>query len=191
MNVDVEQYIPKSDKIKFDTSTLDVLVDGLSEVYGRNKKVKLNCKSVDSSPQFLFNDKFVSASIKSGCVLAVEKANSYENAINFSIIADFSGEFRIEDGSNLFANIGSLVVRDSTIISTKVPKVNIKNIESLIDFASNIGVPLVNKQLLTKPIKIWEPYGWGINFKDATVSLKPQYIVLNASPKLGEILKKN
>jgi len=182
--------IDPSSTFQLNTTSLDVLIDGLSDKYGKDKLVSINCKAGDKRPNLLLNADEFFTTVKSKCSLSVQKDAGFEKALSFGTAIEVNGKGSVEQGGKIKAQLITLEIKDSTIHETTLPQADIKNIEILFNFISKIAVPILNDKYLKDIPALKIPTFDGISLDDSTVSFKPNFVQLNADPKFENSPKK-
>lgn len=177
--------IPIDSPVQLNTTSLDLIINGLSEVYGKEKLVNIDCETSGDSPKVNLLENEASGSVVGECSIFVQVDNStnYDKALTFNTTITACADALMTEGGNITANINKIHLENSQMIYSKVPKANIKSLENLFNFSTNLIVPFINKKYL-KYLTITLPDVDGIYFNDSKVQIQNNYFELNLTPKV-------
>lgn len=200
--------IPEDSPIQFNTTSLDLLIDGFLDVYGKDKLVRFDCESYENftSPNLTIKENSIEGNLMAFCGIFVQlnstnnasKITNYEinkenkglvndskfdNAINFTTLVNFKANADLKEKGNITANIIGLGLSKTDFIYSKIPKADPKRFEELVNFSSRLIVPFLNKKYLDDlTVKI--PSVDGIYFDDSKLEIKERFIEVNLTPRV-------
>jgi hypothetical protein len=184
---DVLQYrvksddIPSDSPIKLDTTWLNTIFSGISDVYGKDKKVDILCKS-SNNPTVSVNQQF-HADAKATCsILVLLDSGEYDQALKFETSIKSEAKATLKELGIIQAEILSLVISESKIIETKVPGATISGIEMVINFTAKIIIPTVNAKYLNN-IKVNIPTFQGVTFTNSFMMPMTGYAEVEVTPE--------
>ena len=191
MNINVTtDNLPGNLPLKLNTTTLDIFFNGLSNQYGLDKKIDMDCSALEA-PMVNLVKESINFLLKFECTLNVLKdENITEQALRFnsSMIADLG--FNLGEKGHVVAMINKLNLANTTIIESNVSEIYIQNVENLINFGSNIISPYLNRNILnnfTIPLDFFS----GVDLSDSAVRIKDNYIDVDVNPIVSSSLIKN
>jgi len=183
--------IPSSSPIKLDTTMLDWLLPGIEKMYGSGRKVDLLCTADKNKPQPVIGlyERTINGTISVACGLevetdAVDLAGAYERALDLTLDFGFFVNISIAENGVITANIKQASFSNSSLVNSKIPDLNIQNVEHLFDFALGIAIPIVNEKILNN-ITIPLPTLEGISFTDSTAEVENGFILVNLNPRFN------
>jgi hypothetical protein len=182
------EEVPKDSPIGLNTTSLEILVPGISDVYGKDQLVDVSSKIV-TLPQVLFGSGQVNGTVTVEVSLLVRKDQGSEEALRIQTTASLSGDVHVQQEGQIRAFIHYLQLSNSTLIETTVPGAEIKNIEIVFNFAAKIALPIINNKYLNS-ISINLPSVEGITFNDSTVQIKNNYVEMNVNPQFDQVIMK-
>ncbi len=185
--------IPLDSPVQLNTTSLDLIIFGISDVYGKDKLVNIECGTSGEPPKFKLLENEAIGSVVGECSIFVQVDNStlYDKALTFNTTITANANANMTEGGNITAIINKIHLENTEMVFSKVPKVNIKVLETLINFSSNIIVPFINSKYL-KYFTVSLPSYKGVFFNDSKVEIQNNYFELNLTPKVtfGKNIKK-
>jgi len=177
--------IPIDFPVQLNTTSLDLIINGLSEVYGKEKLVNIECEISGDSPKVSLLENEATGSVVGECSIFVQVDNTtnYDKALTFNTTITASADALMTEGGNITANVNKIHLENSQMVYSKVPKANIKSLENLFNFSTNLIIPFINKKYL-KYLTISLPDVDGIYFNDSKVQILNNYFELNLTPKV-------
>lgn len=177
--------IPEKSPVQLNTKDLDLIIHGLADVYGKDKKVNMSCKAINSSPQLSLKNKkvYAEASGQCGIDVVIEEGKT-DRALTFNSKIIAAGNAVIREEGAISGEVFELKLTESTLVDSKVKDTNIKDVEKLFNFTSDFVIPVINENYL-KNISIKIPSVEGITFTDSTVEIKDDYIEFNLTPNFS------
>ena len=110
--------IPEDSPVQFNTTSLDLLIDGFIDVYGKDKLVKFEFESYNESPKITIPGNEAIGNLTAICSIFVEIENSNSTDNNINLSFDKAIEFNtsvivkakavLSEGGNITANIKTL-----------------------------------------------------------------------------------
>jgi len=177
--------IPQNFLLQLNTTTLDVFLNNLSKVYGKDKKVETLC-SFYNQPQVSIEKNNLSSNLDAQCELKVNtNEDLYDSAMNFTFSSKLSLDLNLSPGGHINASIEHFEIDNSHTVSSKVEGADIKYLEQFLDFGVKIVKPMLNENYLNN-ITISLPKIAGINIDDSNASLENGYLQLAVNPDLPE-----
>lgn len=178
--------IPSDSPIQLNTTSLDLIINGLSDVYGKEKLVDIECKTSGDAPKVNLLENKAIATVVGECSIYVQLDNStsYEKALTFNTTITAGANAVMTEGGNITANINKIRLDNSEMVFSNVPKASIKNLENLFNFSSNLIVPFINNKYL-KYLTISLPSVDGIYFYDSKVQIGNNFFEINLTPKVS------
>jgi len=175
--------IPYNSPIQLNTTSLDLIINGLSDVYGKEKLVEIECETSGDAPKInLFeNEAIVSVVGECSILVQVENSTFYDLALTFNTTITANANALMAEGGNITANINKIRLDNSVMVYSKIPKANIKNLENIFNFSSNLIVPFINNKYL-KYLTISLPSVDGIYFNDSKVQIQNNFFEINLTP---------
>ena len=181
--------IPKDSPIQLNTSSLNSIIKGLEAKYGKNVPVNFCCFANKEVPHIDLADKKFAGFLYGHCSVVVRlQDGKMENALEFNSTIDVEANAVLLEGGKVSAKVENADIKDSVLVATTLPEVNIKNIEDLFNFSILFALPTIN-DILLKQIQIKLPEIAGITFEDSTLDINNQYVEFNVSPKFGCIFE--
>jgi len=175
--------------VKFNTSTIDIVINGLEKMYGKDKDIVLDCKSSDSPPVVHFKDGKATGDSIGQCTLQVRlDSGELDDALSFKSTISFVGIANIQEGGKISGKVLSLAISNTTLIASKVPGTDIKQVEGLFNLAVQFGLPTLNEYL--KSITIPLPTFEGITFNDSVATINDNYATAEVSVTVSESFEK-
>jgi len=182
--------VPKESPIQLNTSSLSILITGLSDYYGKDKKVKIYT-NVTEIPTFEISDNLIKAEVVTELTFyALLDSGEWDEALKFSTKVLASGDAVVQTQGQISGHIHTLQLSESQLIETKIKDANVKNIEIVFNFSSKLIIPILNENFL-KNITIKLPTIEGISFDDSTVEIKGGYLEMNVNPKFESLKFRN
>jgi len=181
--------IPSDSPVQLNTTSLDLIINGLSDVYGKDKLVEIECETSGNAPKvhLIANQAIVTMVGECNIFVQLDNSCSYDKALTFNTTISAAANAMMTEGGNITSNINKIRMDNSEMVFSKVPQANIKNLENLINFSSNLIVPFINSKYL-KYLTISLPSVDGIYFNDSKVQIENNFFEINLTPKitLGE-----
>lgn len=175
------EMVPPSSPLKLNTSSLDMVISGLANLYGKNVPVDVDCV-VNDRPIVQITDKSINTDLHLQCSLNVRvQEDVHDEAVKFNTIVSVAGYANVLQQGKVAAQIQSLQMKNSDIVETKIEGANIKNLEILVNLAGKILIPVINSSMLNN-ITIPLPTIEGITFEESEASLQNGYIEININP---------
>jgi hypothetical protein len=188
--------IPKDSPVQFNTTSLDLLIDGFIDVYGKDKLVKFDCESYGESPEITIPENKAIGNLNAFCGIFVEVENSnstnnntnlsFDKAIEFNTSVTVNANAILTEGGKITVNIQSLNLKNTQFLFSKIPKGSANRFEELVNFSSRLIVPFLNKKYLND-LSVEIPSFDGIYFNDSTLEIKERFIEINLTPKVTAI----
>ena len=110
--------IPEDSPVQFNTTSLDLLIDGFIDIYCKDKLVKFECESYNESPKITIPGNEAIGNLTAICSIFVEIENSNSTDNNINLSFDKAIEFNtsvivkanavLSEGGNITANIKTL-----------------------------------------------------------------------------------
>jgi hypothetical protein len=180
--------VPSDSPLQLNTTSLEMLVRGISDVYGKDKKVDLQSK-VTTRPDVWMSENFLNGTTVTELSLLVRNDNgTHDVALRFNTTISGSGDVHVQSQGQISAWIHSLELSNSTLIESQLKEADINHIEIMFNFATKIVLPILNNNYLKK-ITIKLPEIEGITFNDSTVEIENQYVEMNVTPQFDKIFK--
>lgn len=175
------EEVPKDSPVQLNTSSLESVISGITDVYGKDKPCKAESKIIEK-PKIWTENKNLNVTLEAEFFIFVQKDDGeYDRAIRFKSSISASGEFHVQSQGKFTAQIYYIRLKNSKMIESKVPDADIYEIELMANTATKIVIPMLNNGLL-KNISIKLPVIEGISFKDSTVEIKDKYTEMNVTP---------
>lgn len=177
--------IPSDSPVQLNTTSLDLILNGLTEVYGKEKLVDIECETKGDPPKVdLFEGEAIGAVIgECSIFVQIDNSTSYEKALAFNTTITANANALMTEGGNITANIKKIHLDKSQMTYSKVPKADIRNLENLFNFSSNLIVPFINNKYLSY-LTISLPSVDGIYFNDSKIQIQNNYFEINLTPKV-------
>lgn len=177
--------IPADSPVQLNTTSLDLIINGISEVYGKDRLVEVECNTEYEPPKIILNeDEAVGEVIGKCTILAqIENTTNYDVALQFNTTITAGANAELSEDGNITGKINKIHLKNSQIIFSKIPKANVQNLENLINFSSNLIIPFINNKYL-KYLTIPIPSYDGIYFNDSKMKIHKNFFELNLTPIL-------
>lgn len=177
--------IPKDSPIQFNTTSLDLLIHGFLDVYGKDKLVKFDCLSYMDFPNVTISENEIIADLNAFCSIFVEIDNStnFDKAIDFKTSVNAKASAILTEGGNITATIQTLNLDNTEFVYSKLPNVDAKRFEQMVNFSSRLIVPFLNQKYL-EDLSVNIPSVDGIYFDDSKLDIRERYIEINLTPKV-------
>jgi hypothetical protein len=166
--------------LKLDTTFIDFILNGFSNIYGKDRLALINCKASTNTKVALTADN-IDLLINAECSIFVKKDLEYDQAITFgtTILTNVNAE--VNENGTIKACINSLSIMNSKIIESKVPDANIVNIEFLVNSFVTIALPIINEKYL-KEIHVDIPHFNGLVFDESFAKIAGNYVKVEVTP---------
>lgn len=180
--------LPKDFPIKLNTTSLDIIFNGLSNVFGIDIPTEISLYAL-SAPNLNFTEENIDLKLSFGCDINV-LVNETNKVLAYKLNSSFRANVNltVEENGSVKANINNLYLQDSQMIETVVPETSINNIENLFNFAASVGAPIINKKYLNN-IVIPLPTIYGIKISNSTVYVKDKYVDIHVNPDYSDVLE--
>jgi hypothetical protein len=176
--------IPKDSPFQLNTTSLSILINGLSDFYGKNRPVRLHA-NVSELPKFEISEHLVDTSVVTELTVYVQlESGEWDQALKFSTNVLASGDAIVQTQGQISGHIHSLKLSDSKMIESKIKDANVSNIEIVFNFSSKLLIPILNENFL-KSITVKLPTIEGISFEDSTVDIPSNYVEMNVNPQFA------
>jgi hypothetical protein len=183
------EILPENFPVKINTTTLNVIFNGISDKYGEDIPSELLLKIIDT-PKFNFKENAMNLNIPFQCSVFVLPENTEKQlAIEFNGNLSLDLNLKITEKGKAEVNINTLDLSEVNVIQSNVEKADLGNVQELINFVFRIGVPILNKNYLNS-INFNLPKISGIDFSDMNLILKENFIDLHLNPNFEEVIKK-
>ncbi len=169
------EILPKELPIKLDTTYLNTIFWGMSDIYGKGKLCDMLI-SVYSNPKVDLNSKYAHFYLPSNVSINVRGNDT--PAITFTTDVHLELDFQILENINISGYINEMKINNTKIYESKIPSVTPELITGEFDIVFTIIKPFLNsfiKSNLTFPIPSVE----GIKFTDMTIQRFENYVAVN------------
>lgn len=174
------EMIPEEIPIKLTTQWFEIMVWGITKIYGKDKLVEVEMK-VFKEPIVQFDENIIGVTMNMEITLNVRKDNNtLETAIQVHSDIVFQTDFQVIEQGHISAYIHQMKLQNTEIIQNKVPTASALAIESEFNILTFILRPILNAYVI-KNINIKIPVIQGINFSDSTVKHTSHYIAFNVN----------
>ena len=170
------EMLPEQLPIKLDTTYLNTIFWGMSDIYGKGKECEMSI-SVYSNPKVELNDKFAHFYLPSNISINV-RGNYSSPAILFTTDIHLEVDFQILETIIITGYINEMKINNTKVLETKVPLVTSELIDGEFYVVFGILKPFLNafiRNNLTFPVPSVE----GIKFTDMTIHRFERYIGVN------------
>jgi len=175
--------VPADFPVQLNTTTLDVVFNGISNKYGIDKPVEIQCEAVNY-PVVKFKEENLDLGLDFECKIFVFVTESEkEQAYYFKSSLNASMNLALHENGNINVNANFASLENSKMIETTVEETYIENIENLFNFAVNLALPYLNMDFLND-IHVDIPVIKGIDFKNSTLEMKNNYIDIHVTPEI-------
>jgi hypothetical protein len=176
--------LPSDSPIHLDSTSLESLIPGTVNRYGKGKLLDINAK-VSKRPDILIKDGKINGTLQAEVSIMVRLDNTTkEEALRFITDIAASGDAHVKKDGQIIAQVHYIKFSNSSIIQTKLEEANIKNIEFIFNFATQLGIPILNNKYLSN-INVAIPSIEGITFEDSTVKIPNDYVEININPNFN------
>lgn len=180
--------VPHYSFFQLNTTSLEMIVRGISDVYGRDRKVDLH-SIVTSRPDVAISENRINGATTVDLSLLVRNDDgTHDLALRFNTTISSSVDVRVESQGQISAWINTLQWSNCTLIDSKLKQTDITQIQNGFNFAMKVVLPILNNDYLKK-ITIKLPSVQGIIFNNSTAEIKNQYVEMNVTPQFDNILK--
>ena len=170
------EMLPEQLPIKLDTTYLNTIFWGMSDIYGKGKECEMSI-SVYSNPKVELNDKFAHFYLPSNISINV-RGNYSSPAILFTTDIHLEVDFQILETIIITGYINEMKINNTKVLETKVPLVTSELIDGEFYVVFGILKPFLNafiRNNLTFPVPSVE----GIKFTDMTIQRFENYVAVN------------
>lgn len=179
------EEIPEESPIKLDTTSLETLVRGISDVYGKGKLVDIETRIIER-PSVVITENGLNSTVTCEISLLVRMDDgTSDEALKLSTSVAASGDAHVETDGQIFAQVHSVELSNTKIIESKVPDADVTNIEIVFNFTTKIVLPIVNENFLRK-IAVKLPSIEGITIEDSSVDIHDNFIEMNVTPHFSQ-----
>lgn len=180
------EMIPSSSPVKLDTTSLNAILPGISDKYGKDKKCDIKCTAKDNpimsieGPSSYKPNGQISGATDSECVISVRDQG---DAVVLLTKVAYSISVYLEDwkikGSVESAEITELEIEENNI--GKEIKTN--EVKETLNFFIGLVLPYSNMTILGPGIPL--PKSEGVDLTDSEAKLGKGYIFIQANPKFS------
>jgi len=171
---------------KLDTSTLGIIISNLTETYGPDKKVNIDCSASDYPNSELTNDKFAT-NLSEKCSLIVRLDDGTNStALKFYSNTNSSIKLNISDGK-IIPEITSVSIKEIMILYTNIGDIDTNKLKNGLNFLIATFLPSIN-DYLRKGYQL--PMIQGISLSDSSISLREGYLLIESNPIFQKIIKR-
>jgi hypothetical protein len=183
------EILPENFPVKINTTTLNVIFNGISDKYGEDVPSEMLLKIIDT-PKLNLKENGINLNVPFKCIIFVLTENTEKQlAIEFNGNLSLDLSIRITENGKTEVNLNSVDLSEVNVIQSNVEKADLGNVQELMNFVFRIGVPILNKKYLND-IKLNLPKISGIDISDMNLLLKENFIDLHLKPNFEEVIKK-
>ena len=169
--------------IKLNTSWLNMIFKGITNVYGMDQNVFINF-IVCENPQLILKEKLISFILPTNIEIIVEGFEGI--AVKFRTTFYVDAIFKVFENCKISAVIQNLNIQNTYVIWSFTEDENFeRNIEQNINMLKGVALPFINMFVLKK-MHYDLPVYKGINFTDITITHHENYIIVNYNFKYNE-----
>jgi len=174
--------------LSLNTGSIGLFISGLSDKYGNNKTMDLQCNSTKVPSISLQNNK-ASGMFYPECDFIVNVNSTYSETA-FTVDLGLNGDVKLYlQKGYLKGEIINLSIASLKVVKTAIGTIDENKLKNFFNFAFGIGLPIINS-LVFKDNGIMLPSIQGISFKDTDLSIKSGYIQLDMNPLFEQSSKK-
>lgn len=178
--------IPNEIPVKLNTTTLDIIFNGISDKYGIDVPVEINIVVADN-PNVKFAKDNVDLKSNFECkIFVLTNETVKEQAYWFKFTMIGGAKFSLSENGSANVNANYLKIENSQMIETTVEDSNIQNLENWVNFASNVGLSYINKMYLND-LKFKIPVIKGVDLNNSTLVVKDNYMDLHVTPDINDL----
>lgn len=181
LNIEItNKDIPKESPLHLTTTSLNTILAGVEDKYGKDKEMYLKLKGSEPVKGVSLTNGKINAEAASICefyVVGVE-----ETVATVEIIISTEVNVELKDNAELKVSIKSATIKDLKIIETKLPKMQVKTTKFFLNIALTVAIPMINKKVLDN-IKLDFPTYMGIKFTSSQMVVHENYIEVGVTPE--------
>ena len=174
------------------TGVIGLFVSTLSDKYGNDKVVDINCKS-QKVPSLIIKTNLSSGILFGECEFLVKINDTFhETAFSVGIFLKEEMKLFLNKGY-LNGEVTNIFIEDLTVLQSKIGIIDDKMLKNFFNFAFEVILPVVN-EILFKKNGIEVPSVSGISFKETNLKLGEGFFNLEMNPLFdikNSIIKKN
>jgi hypothetical protein len=180
------EMIPSSSPVQLDTTSLNTILPGLTDKYGKDKKCDITCTASDypimtiEAPSLYRKNGQISGSTDSECVITVRGQG---DAVALDVKVAYGISVYLEDwkikGSLEHAEITELEIKENNIGK----KIDTEDLKDTLNFFLGLILPYSNLTILGPGIPL--PKSEGVDLTDSEAKLGKGYIYIQANPKFS------
>ena len=169
--------------IKLNTSWLNMIFKGISDVYGMDQNVLVNL-IVSENPQLILKEKLISFILPTNVEIIVEGFEGI--AVKFRTTFFVDAVFKVFENCQISGSIQSLNIKNTNVIWSFNDDENFEsNIEKNFNMIKGLALPFINMFVL-KNMHFDLPVFKGINFTDMTITHHENFVIVNYNFKYNE-----